>query len=101
MRAAAAAGREWGATLPSQRAAALLALADAVERHADELCAIEVAETGKPWTVMRDGELPFALDNLRFFAAAARSTDGTAAGVFSTGDALLSTVLELTGTTQQ
>ena len=85
MRAAAAAGREWGATLPSQRAAALLALADAVERHADELCAIEVAETGKPWTVMRDGELPFALDNLRFFAAAARSADGTAAGVFSTG----------------
>jgi betaine-aldehyde dehydrogenase len=85
MRAAAAAGREWGATLPSQRAAALLALADTVERHADELCAIEVAETGKPWTVMRDGELPFALDNLRFFAAAARSTDGTAAGVFSTG----------------
>jgi betaine-aldehyde dehydrogenase len=85
MRAAAVAGREWGSTLPSQRAAALLALADAVERHADELCAIEVAETGKPWTVMRDGELPFALDNLRFFAAAARSTDGTAAGVFSTG----------------
>ena len=85
MRAAAAAGREWGSTLPSQRAAALLALADTVERHADELCAIEVAETGKPWTVMRDGELPFALDNLRFFAAAARSTDGTAAGVFSTG----------------
>ncbi|MEI6401177.1 MAG: aldehyde dehydrogenase family protein [Actinomycetota bacterium] len=85
MRAAAAAGSEWGATLPSQRAAALLALAEAVERHADELCAIEVAETGKPWTVMRDGELPFALDNLRFFAAAARSTDGTAAGVFSTG----------------
>jgi betaine-aldehyde dehydrogenase len=85
MRAAAAAGREWGSTLPSQRAAVLLALADAVERHADELCAIEVAETGKPWTVMRDGELPFAIDNLRFFAAAARSTDGTAAGVFSTG----------------
>lgn len=85
VRAAAAAGREWGASLPSQRAAALLALADIVERHTDELCAIEVAETGKPWTVMRDGELPFALDNLRFFAAAARSTDGTAAGVFSTG----------------
>jgi betaine-aldehyde dehydrogenase len=85
MRAAAAAGREWGASLPSQRAAALLALADTVERHADELCAIEVAETGKPWTVMRDGELPFAIDNLRFFAAAARSTDGTAAGVFSAG----------------
>ena len=42
--------------------------------------ALEVAETGKPWAVMRDGELPFAVDNLRFFAAAARSLDGTAAG---------------------
>ena len=38
---------------------------------------LEVAETGKPWAVMRDGELPFAVDNLRFFAAAARSLDGT------------------------
>ena len=46
---------------------------------------LEVAETGKPWAVMRDGELPFAVDNLRFFAAAARSVDGTAAGEFSTG----------------
>ena len=46
---------------------------------------LEVEETGKPWTVMRDGELPFAVDNLRFFAAAARSLHGTAAGEFSTG----------------
>jgi betaine-aldehyde dehydrogenase len=35
--------------------------------------------------VMRGGELPFAVDNLRFFAAAARGVDGSAAGVFSTG----------------
>ena len=85
IRAAAAAGAEWGSSLPSLRSNALLRLADAVEAHADQLSALEVAETGKPWTVMREGELPFALDNLRFFAAAARSVDGTAAGVFSTG----------------
>ena len=85
MRAAAAAGQEWGTSLPSLRSNALLRLAAAVDEHADELCALEVAETGKPWTVMRDGELPFAVDNLRFFATAARSVEGTAAGVFSDG----------------
>ena len=82
---AAAAAHEWGTALPSVRSAALWHLADAVEQHADELCALEVAETGKPWTVMRDGEIPFAIDNLRFFATAARGIEGTAAGVFSTG----------------
>ena len=83
--AAAAAGREWGAALPSERSNALLRLAALVERDADELSRLEVEETGKPWAVMREGELPFALDNLRFFAGAARSVDGSAAGVFSTG----------------
>jgi betaine-aldehyde dehydrogenase len=60
-------------------------LADLVGRDADELSRLDVEETGKPWTVMRDGELPFAVDNMRFFAASARSLHGTAAGVFSTG----------------
>ena len=80
-----AAQRAWGTALPSERSLALFRLADLVERDADELSRTEVAETGKPWTVMRDGELPFAVDNLRFFASAARSVDGTAAGVFSAG----------------
>lgn len=83
--AAAKAGVEWGRALPSQRALVLNRLAELVEHHADELSRLEVEETGKPWTVMRDGELPFAVDNLRFFAAAARSLDGTAAGEFSAG----------------
>ncbi|MCU1368333.1 MAG: gamma-aminobutyraldehyde dehydrogenase [Ilumatobacteraceae bacterium] len=85
VRAAAAAGTAWGTTLPGERASLLHRLADAIEAEADSICALEVEETGKPWTVMRDGELPFALDNLRFFAGAARSVDGTAAGIFSTG----------------
>ena len=83
--AAVAAGREWGSATPSARSLVLLRLADLVEQHADELSRLDVEETGKPWTVMRDGELPFAVDNLRFFAASARSLHGTAAGEFSTG----------------
>jgi len=83
--AAVAAGREWGAATPSARSTVLLRLADLVEQHADELARLDVEETGKPWTVMRDGEMPFAIDNLRFFAASARSLHGTAAGEFSTG----------------
>jgi betaine-aldehyde dehydrogenase len=83
--AAAAAGREWGSATPSARSLVLLKLADLVEQHADEISRLDVEETGKPWTVMRDGELPFAVDNLRFFAASARSLHGTAAGEFSTG----------------
>jgi betaine-aldehyde dehydrogenase len=79
------AAKEWGRALPSQRALVLHRLADLVEQHADELSRLDVDETGKPWTVMRDGELPFAVDNLRFFGAAARSLHGTAAGEFSTG----------------
>src|SRR5690606_33952543 len=82
---AAAAGHEWGSSTPADRSAVLYRLADLVEREAEELSLAEVTATGKPWTVMRDGELPFAVDNLRFFAAAARSVDGTAAGVFSAG----------------
>lgn len=81
----AAAQRAWGETLPSERALALHRLADLVDGEADALSELEVGETGKPWTVMRDGELPFAVDNLRFFAAAARSLEGTAAGVVSAG----------------
>jgi betaine-aldehyde dehydrogenase len=83
--AAIAAGHEWGSATPSARSLVLLRLADLVERHADEISRLDVEETGKPWTVMRDGELPFAVDNLRFFAGAARSLHGTAAGEFSTG----------------
>ena len=59
--------------------------ADLLEKHADEICELEVSETGKPWSTMRDGEFPFGLDNLRFFAGAARSLDGTGAGSFNHG----------------
>ncbi len=75
----------WRTTVPAERARVLLRVADLVEQHAGELTELEVAQTGKPVPVMRDGELPFAVDNLRFFAGAARSLAGTGAGTFSAG----------------
>ncbi|WP_159805492.1 aldehyde dehydrogenase family protein [Cellulomonas citrea] len=83
--AARAAQRAWGERTAGERALVLLRLADLVERDADRLSELEVADSGKPWTTMRDGELPFAVDNLRFFAGAARSLEGTGAGVLSAG----------------
>ncbi|GIH24331.1 gamma-aminobutyraldehyde dehydrogenase [Acrocarpospora phusangensis] len=85
VRAARAAFEEWRHTTPAERARLLLRLADLVEADAEELTRLEVEETGKPAAVFRDGELPFAVDNLRFFAGAARSLDGTGAGVLSAG----------------
>lgn len=82
---AVAAAGDWADATPGQRSAVLLRLADLIEADADELSRLEVEETGKPWPVMRTGELPFAVDNLRFFAGAARALDGTGAGVFSAG----------------
>jgi len=87
-RAVAAAHREapqWAALTPGQRSAILLKWADLIEADAEKLTELEVRETGKPIAVFRDGELPFAIDNLRYFAGAARSLEGTGAGVLSTG----------------
>ncbi|GGL31759.1 aminobutyraldehyde dehydrogenase [Planomonospora parontospora] len=85
VRRARSAFAEWGSATPAERARVMLRFADLVEADAEELTRLEVAETGKPAAVFRDGELPFAVDNLRFFAGAARSLDGTGAGVLSAG----------------
>jgi betaine-aldehyde dehydrogenase len=80
-----AAFEQWREATGAERARVLLRVADLVERDAEELTRLEVEETGKPLPVMRDGELPFSVDNLRFFAGGARSLDGTGAGVLSAG----------------
>lgn len=83
--AALQAQREWATRTPGERAKVLLTLADLIEADAQMLTRLEVDETGKPRAVFQDGELPFAADNLRFFAGAGRSLDGTAAAELSTG----------------
>ncbi|MDP1878539.1 MAG: aminobutyraldehyde dehydrogenase [Actinomycetota bacterium] len=85
VRSSAAAAAEWAERTAGERALPLLRLADLVESRTRELADLEVEETGKPMTVFADGELPFAVDNLRFFAGAARSLEGTGAGVLSRG----------------
>jgi betaine-aldehyde dehydrogenase len=82
-----AAGRafgEWSETPPGERAQALLRIADALEGDADELCRLESLNVGKPIEAMRE-EIPFLVDNLRFFAGAARCLEGRATGEYTHG----------------
>jgi betaine-aldehyde dehydrogenase len=76
---------EWSVTTPGERALALLKLADAIEAHADELSELEADNAGKPISAFRDDEIPFMVDNLRFFAGAARTLEGRAAGEYTSG----------------
>lgn len=85
VRAAREAQVAWGEMTPSKRSRVLLKLADLMERDAEEFARLEVEERGVPFTTILEGEIPFAVDNLRFFAGAARSLDGTGAGRFSDG----------------
>jgi 1-pyrroline dehydrogenase len=62
----------------------LLALADVVDEHAEELARLESLNVGKPWWVAKD-EPPVIADNLRFFAGAARNLEGKAAAEYVEG----------------
>src|ERR687887_1108411 len=75
----------WGTTTPAERALALLRLADAVEEHADDIAELESANAGKPLQAFKDDEVPAMVDNLRFFAGAARCMEGKAAGEYLEG----------------
>ncbi|MBC2934885.1 gamma-aminobutyraldehyde dehydrogenase [Nocardioides sp. zg-1228] len=76
---------EWGRTTPSERQQALLAIADAVEEHAEELIALESENTGKIKALTATEEIPPMVDQLRFFAGAARVLEGRAAGEYLAG----------------
>jgi betaine-aldehyde dehydrogenase len=75
----------WSTTTPGERALAMLRIADAVEAHADELTELESANAGKPMNAFRDDEIPFMVDNLRFFAGAGRCLEGKSAGEYTAG----------------
>lgn len=84
-RAAATAFETWRGTPPKDRQLALLRLADAIERNADDIASAESENTGKPLATTRDGELPGMVDQIRFFAGAARSLEGKSAGEYLPG----------------
>ncbi len=85
MRAAAAAFETWGETTPGERQVALLKMADALERRADEFVAAECENTGKPIHLTEEEELPPSVDELRFFAGAARVLEGRSSGEYMRG----------------
>ena len=85
VRAARRAFDGWSTTTPGERALALLKLADAIEEHADELAELEADNAGKPINAFRDDEVPFMVDNLRFFAGAARTLEGRSTGEYLSG----------------
>jgi betaine-aldehyde dehydrogenase len=84
-RSAADAFDRWRDTTPSERQRALLRFADLVEEHADELVALESRNTGKPLGLTASEELPPMVDQIRFFAGAARMLEGKAAGEYLAG----------------
>ncbi|GGO97920.1 gamma-aminobutyraldehyde dehydrogenase [Wenjunlia tyrosinilytica] len=85
MAAAAAAFPAWRDATPSVRQRLLLKVADAVEARAGELVDAECRDTGKPRAVTRTEEIVPMVDQLRFFAGAARLLEGRAAGEYAQG----------------
>jgi betaine-aldehyde dehydrogenase len=83
--AAARAFESWGQTTPSERQLALLKIADAIEARAEQLVEVESANTGKPKALVLSEELPPMVDQIRFFAGAARVLEGSAAGEYMAG----------------
>jgi betaine-aldehyde dehydrogenase len=76
---------DWGDTTPGERSVLLLKLADAFEERANEITDLETMDAGKPRQAMFDEEIGPMVDQLRFFAGAARTMEGRAAGEYMQG----------------
>lgn len=82
---AAQAFQSWKNTTPSERQQALLKIAQVFHDHAEELVAVESENTGKPIAVTMAEEIPPMVDQIRFFAGAARVLEGKATGEYMQG----------------
>ena len=85
MKSAAAAFDGWRDSTPSERQRALLKIADAIEARADEFVATESENCGKPMGLTASEEVPPMVDQIRFFAGAARNLEGKSAGEYMRG----------------
>ena len=85
MSAASKAFVDWRDSTPSERQRALLKIADAIESRAEEIIAIESENTGKPLSLTASEEVPPMVDQIRFFAGAARNLEGKSAGEYMRG----------------
>ncbi|KXK17277.1 MAG: putative aldehyde dehydrogenase [Chloroflexi bacterium OLB15] len=76
----------WSRLTPSERSLAIWRLGDLLEQHKEEFARAESDNTGKPYEFVSLGaDMPFAIDNLRFFSAAARDSHGHTAGEYAKG----------------
>jgi betaine-aldehyde dehydrogenase len=82
---AASASGQWRDATPSERSLALLRIADTIEVNADQLVAAESQNTGKPIALTLSEEIPPMVDQIRFFAGAARMLEGRSAGEYMSG----------------
>ena len=85
MKSAAAAFEVWKESTPGERQKAINKIADAIEARSEELIGIESENTGKPIAVTRAEEIGPMLDQIRFFAGAARNLEGKSAGEYFKG----------------
>lgn len=74
---------QWSQATPGERSAAMLRWADLLEQHQPELAAAESRNGGKPIKLAEGFDLPGVIDNVRFFAGAARNLEGKSAGEYS------------------
>jgi betaine-aldehyde dehydrogenase len=75
----------WRDKTPSERSLALLRIADTLEQHAEQLVQAECQNTGKPIALTMSEEIPPMIDQIRFFAGAARMLEGRSAGEYMSG----------------
>ena len=75
----------WRDTTPSERMGHLLEMADAIEENAERLVEIEAENTGKPKGLTMSEEIPPMVDQIRFFAGAARMLEGLATSEYMEG----------------
>ena len=80
--AAADAFESWGESTPAVRQLALFRIADALEARAEEFADLESPDTGKPRASLVEDEILVSVDQIRFFAGAARHLEGRAAGEY-------------------
>jgi betaine-aldehyde dehydrogenase len=73
---------EWGSTTPAERGAVLLALAERLTARADEYALVESRQTGKTLRLATEFDVPGSIDNVVFFAGAARQLEGIASGEY-------------------
>jgi betaine-aldehyde dehydrogenase len=80
--AAATAFETWGESTPGERQLALFRIADAMEARAEEFADVESRDTGKPRDSLVENEIMPSVDQIRFFAGAARNLEGKSAGEY-------------------